>query len=171
MEQNYDNELKIIEDKHTEMENKFKKILLYREKVSIEQKEKMDIYNKVVQVASRIREENEWKTVNERLYEYFKTRVSDLLNVKKESISKLVGLPFLQEVQKTWDLMKIFIRWNTTLFNPIEKFTQAYKNCSLTQCALNILKEDLIIFYVEPITREIFVQFQKERARDEVDLQ
>jgi len=94
-----------------------------------------------------------------------------MLDLKIREIDRLVGKPFLIEVQKTWDLMKLFIRWTVTLFHPIQLYTAAYETCTLPQSALNILKEKLILKYSDRITSELFKEFQKERAHDQVDLQ
>lgn len=93
-----------------------------------------------------------------------------MLDLKIKHIDNLVGKPFLSEVQKTWDLMKLFIRWTVTLFHPIQNYTAAYETCTLPQSALNILKEKLILKYSDRITTELFKEFQKERAHDQVDL-
>lgn len=121
----------------------------------------MLIYSKVIKSAGKQREENAWKYVNNELYEYYKNRIKALLDIKKKDIDQCVGKTFLVEVSKTWQLMKIFARWNITLFQAIEKYTNAYYSFSLPQAAIEILKAHFIMHYKERIKEQLFIEFQK----------
>ena len=137
-------EIKEIKDLHGQMEEKFIKIQIEGKQISIDSAEKMNIYSAVIKSASAIREETLWIEVNFQLYTYYRERIRNLLNMKQGTIKEYLGKALLMEVQRTWDLMKIFIRWNTTLFQPIEKYMIAYKNETLPQSAMSIQKEELI---------------------------
>lgn len=164
-----DQEISEIRDLHQEMETKFRDILLYKKSVEISDKDKMFIYSKVVKSAGKQREENAWKHVNLELYNYYKNAIKSLLEIKKKDIDQTVGRVFLVEVSKTWQLMKIFSRWNITLFQPIEKYTNAYYSTSLPQAAIEILRDNFVVHYKDKIKEQLFKEFHKEREHDQVD--
>ena len=165
-----DSEINVIKNLHMQMEDKFKAILLEKSNIVIDNNEKMTIYGKISSTAQKSRQEQLWISVNETLYKYYQERITSMLNIKLKNLNKKTGLYFLKDVKDTWNLMKIFIRWNITLFQPIEKYIKAYYNSkTLCQTAVEILKERLILQHKDTIIKELFKEFEKERRHDNFD--
>lgn len=61
----YDNEIQVITDAYTKIEEKFKAILFNKEKIDISQQEKMFIYSNCSNISHRIREEKDWIKTND----------------------------------------------------------------------------------------------------------
>jgi hypothetical protein len=168
---NFNDETLEIKTMHGEMERKCLDILLRkRQNVDLTSKEKMAIYSKVNSASTASREESQWLAVNEDLYIYYRDRVQSLMATKKKDMAKLKDKPFLMEMQKTWNVLKTYIRWIVTMFLPIEKYTAAYKPITLIQAALDIIKEELVLPNVKEIRENLFIELQKERNHDAVDL-
>jgi hypothetical protein len=168
---NFNDETLEIKTMHGEMERKCLDILLHkRQNVDLTSKEKMAIYSKVNSASTASREESQWLAVNEDLYLYYRDRVQSLMATKKKDMAKLKDKPFLMEMQKTWNVLKTYIRWIVTMFLPIEKYTAAYKPITLIQAALDIIKEELVLPNVKEIRENLFIELQKERNHDAVDL-
>lgn len=86
----------------------------------------------------------------------------------KNKLNLLHDLAFLEYFDKFWSSIRLYTQWNLTLLMPVNDYTILYRNKSLLQASLELLKE-VVLQYNEKLSTGLLKELLNLRSDNEVD--
>ena len=128
----------------------------------------MQIYNKVYDLVQSKLEEALWRKNCEFVYNLFVELQSSMIDQFKNKLNLLHDLAFLEYFDKFWSAIRLYTQWNLTLLMPVNDYTTLYKNKSLLQSSLELLKE-VVLKFNDKLSTGLLKQLYNLRNGNEVD--
>ena len=114
-------------------------------------------------------EEALWRKNCEFVFNLYVELQSSMIDEFKSKLNLLHDLAFLEYFDKFWSSIRLYTQWNLTLLMPVNDYTTLYRNKSLLQASLELLKE-VVLKYNDKLAAGLLKELHNLREGNEVDV-
>lgn len=126
----------------------------------------MRVYEKIYSVIEEKVNEDIWKANCKFFLELFLTLQAEMIQHFKEKLSQYHDKAFLEYFDKFWNAMKLYTKWNLTIFILVEKYSWMFEKKTLIQATLHLLKRELRL-YNDKLSIILLKELQNDREGNE----
>lgn len=126
----------------------------------------MRVYDRLYAVIEEKVSEDIWRTNCKFILELFLTLQTEMILHFKDKLNQYHDRAFLQYFDKFWNAMKLYTKWNLTIFILVEKYSWMFEKRTLIQATLHLLKKELRV-YNEKLSTILLKELQNDRDGNE----
>lgn len=91
----------------------------------------MNIYNKVYKVVESKHDEKIWEQNCQSVYQLYLELESQMIDIFVQKLRQLHDYAFLEYFDKFWSSVRLYTKWNLTIFASVESYVKLYERKTL----------------------------------------
>ena len=128
----------------------------------------MKIYSKIFGIVEKKTDDLQSQANSTAIANLFKELQSSMIDQYLERLNNHHGYSFLENFDKFWSDIRLYTRWNTTIFNSVDRFLKLHQGTTLLKITLELLRK-VIRTYNEKLRDGLLEELLKDRNRNECD--